>query len=131
MRCVERQSIRVGDDHKVIIFLEFSGIKSTSIDEKSPMGVQPYIIPRHLVWEARTFSSREKSIDTLVTQILGRKIALDVTLLPVDTARIVCRLFRWVSHLANFLDTVISSQDVPYLSTAHAVARMQPSEIGN
>ena len=89
------------------------------------------IIPCHLVREARTFSSHEKSIDTSVAQILSREIALDVALLPVDTARIVCRLFCWMSRLAKFLDTAISSQNVPYLSTAHAVASMQPSEIGN
>ena len=63
-----------------------------------------------------------------VVQILGHEIALDVALLMFETARIVCRLFRWRSHLAKFLDAAISSQDVPYRATAHAVTRMQPQD---
>ena len=49
----------------------------------------------------------QKVNDTSVAQILGREIALDVALLTFETARIVCRLFRWMSHLAKFLDSNI------------------------
>ena len=52
----------------------------------------------------------------------------DVAILMFDTAQIVWRLFRWMSHLAKFLDTAISSKGIPYLATAHAVARMQSKD---
>ena len=39
---VVNKAFELGDDHVVIIFLEVSGIKSASLDEKSQVGVQPY-----------------------------------------------------------------------------------------
>ena len=38
---VVNKAFKLGDDHVVIIFLEVSGIKSASLDEKSQVGVQP------------------------------------------------------------------------------------------
>ena len=35
------KAFELGDDHLVIIFLKVSGIKSVSLDEKSPVGVKP------------------------------------------------------------------------------------------
>ena len=41
--CGSDKAFELGNDHMVIIFLEVSGIKSASLDEKSPVGAQPKI----------------------------------------------------------------------------------------